>query len=175
MASILIAGDSNFHVVVEISFANRWWTPEEETARKIEKRFERTLRAEELAGDVEGLTSHNDDLLAVEQLLGNSAGQATQEVSLAVDDDLFERHFSQRSRMSEKFEDEGGGEIVGSRGIRNAPQIRRWTSWHRVNWVGWLSAVVVVGVKSTHTTKSDGSQAKGLSERSAAYCVWTSP
>lgn len=52
-------------------------------------RVARTLRAEELAGDVEGLTSHNDDLLAVEQLLGNSAGQATQEVSLAVDDDLF--------------------------------------------------------------------------------------
>jgi hypothetical protein len=49
---------------------------------------ERTLRTEELAGDVEGLTSHNDDLLAVEQLLGDSAGQTTKEVSLAVDDDL---------------------------------------------------------------------------------------
>ena len=52
------------------------------------ERVERTLRAEELAGDVEGLTSHDDDLLAVEQLLGDSAGQATKEVSLAVDDDL---------------------------------------------------------------------------------------
>lgn len=51
---------------------------------------ERTLRAEELAGDVEGLTSHNDDLLAVEQLLGDGAGQATKEMSLAVDDDLFQ-------------------------------------------------------------------------------------
>lgn len=50
--------------------------------------FERTLRTEELAGDVEGLTSHDDDLLAIEQLLGNSAGQATKEVSLAVNDDL---------------------------------------------------------------------------------------
>lgn len=49
---------------------------------------ERTLRTEELARDVEGLTSHNDDLLAVEQLLSDSAGQATKEVSLAVDDDL---------------------------------------------------------------------------------------
>jgi hypothetical protein len=49
---------------------------------------ERTLRAEELAGDVEGLTSHNDDLLTVEQLLGDSAGQTTKEVSLAVNDDL---------------------------------------------------------------------------------------
>lgn len=53
---------------------------------------ERTLRAEELAGDVESLTSHNDDLLAVEQLLGNSAGQATKEVSLAVDNDLSQSH-----------------------------------------------------------------------------------
>lgn len=50
--------------------------------------FERTLRTEELAGDVEGLTSHDDDLLAIEQLLGNSAGQATKKVSLAVNDDL---------------------------------------------------------------------------------------
>lgn len=50
--------------------------------------MERTLRTEELARDVEGLTSHNDDLLAVEQLLSDSAGQATKEVSLAVDDDL---------------------------------------------------------------------------------------
>jgi hypothetical protein len=52
------------------------------------ERVERTLRAEELAGDVEGLTSHNDDLLTVEQLLGDSAGQTTKEVSLAVNDDL---------------------------------------------------------------------------------------
>lgn len=50
--------------------------------------FERTLRTEELAGDVKGLTSHDDDLLAIEQLLGNSAGQATKKVSLAVNDDL---------------------------------------------------------------------------------------
>jgi hypothetical protein len=46
------------------------------------------LRTEELAGDVEGFTSHNDDLLAVKQLLSNSAGQATKKVSLAVNDDL---------------------------------------------------------------------------------------
>jgi hypothetical protein len=49
-------------------------------------RGERTLRAEELAGDVQGLASHNDDLLAVEQLLGDRGGQATEEVALAVDD-----------------------------------------------------------------------------------------
>jgi hypothetical protein len=49
-------------------------------------RGERTLRAEELAGDVQGLASHDDDLLAVEQLLGDRGGQATEKVALAVDD-----------------------------------------------------------------------------------------
>ena len=46
----------------------------------------RTLRAEELAGDVQSLTSHNDNLLAVEQLLSDRGGQATEKVPLAVDD-----------------------------------------------------------------------------------------
>lgn len=53
-------------------------------------RVKRTLGAEELARDVEGLTSHDDDLLAVQQLLSDSAGQATKKVSLAVNDDLKE-------------------------------------------------------------------------------------
>lgn len=48
----------------------------------------RTLRAEELAGDVKGLAADNDDLLAVEELLGDDAGEATEEVALAVNDDL---------------------------------------------------------------------------------------
>jgi hypothetical protein len=34
----------------------------------------RTLRTEELSGDVQSLASHDDDLLAVEQLLGHGAG-----------------------------------------------------------------------------------------------------
>jgi hypothetical protein len=46
----------------------------------------RTLGAEELAGDVQGLAAHNDNLLSVEQLLGDGAGKATEEVPLAVDD-----------------------------------------------------------------------------------------
>lgn len=37
----------------------------------IEAVDRRTLCAEELAGDVELLTAHNDDLLAIEQLLGD--------------------------------------------------------------------------------------------------------
>ena len=50
---------------------------------------ERTLRAEELSGDVQGLASHNNDLLAVEQLLSDSAGQPTKEVTLAINSDLY--------------------------------------------------------------------------------------
>lgn len=41
----------------------------------------RTLRAEELSGDVEGLAAHNDDLLAVQQLLGDGRGQTTEKVT----------------------------------------------------------------------------------------------
>jgi len=48
----------------------------------------RTLRAEEFAGDVEGLAADNDDLLAVEELLGDDGGEATKKVALAVNDDL---------------------------------------------------------------------------------------
>lgn len=50
----------------------------------------RTLRSEELAGDVEGLASHNNDLLALKELLGDGAGQATEKVALRVNDDLRE-------------------------------------------------------------------------------------
>jgi hypothetical protein len=46
----------------------------------------RTLGAEELAGDVQGLAADNDNLLSVEQLLGDGAGKATEKVPLAVDD-----------------------------------------------------------------------------------------
>lgn len=48
----------------------------------------RTLGAEELAGDVEGLAADNNNLLAVQELLGHRGRQATEEVTLAVDDNL---------------------------------------------------------------------------------------
>lgn len=48
----------------------------------------RTLRAEELAGDVELLAADNDNLLAVQKLLGDRGGQAAEKVALAVDDNL---------------------------------------------------------------------------------------
>ncbi len=46
----------------------------------------RTLRAKEFARDVQGFTSHNDNLLAIEKLFGDGAGKATEQVPLAVDD-----------------------------------------------------------------------------------------
>jgi hypothetical protein len=49
---------------------------------------ERTLRTEELSRDVQGLSSNNNDLLAVEQLLSNGTGQPTKEVALAIDRNL---------------------------------------------------------------------------------------
>ena len=49
---------------------------------------EHTLRAEELSRNVEGFTSDNYNLLAVEQLLGDGTGQATEKMSLAIDHDL---------------------------------------------------------------------------------------
>lgn len=48
----------------------------------------RTLRAEELARDVEGLATNDHDLLAREELLGHDAGKAAKEMTLAIDDDL---------------------------------------------------------------------------------------
>lgn len=50
--------------------------------------FGRTLSAEELARDVEGLAADNNHLLAVEELLGDDTGKTTQQVTLAVNDNL---------------------------------------------------------------------------------------
>lgn len=47
-----------------------------------------TLRAEELARDVERLAADNNDLLTVKELLGDNAGKTAQKVALAIDDDL---------------------------------------------------------------------------------------
>lgn len=43
-----------------------------------------TLGSEELAGDVEGFAADDDDLLAIEQLLCDCAGEATEKVPLAI-------------------------------------------------------------------------------------------
>lgn len=47
-----------------------------------------TLSAEEFARDVDGFASDDDNLLAVKELLGDGAGKATEEVALAVNDNL---------------------------------------------------------------------------------------
>lgn len=44
------------------------------------------LSAEELARDVESLAADNNDLLAVEELLGDNAGKTAEQVALAVND-----------------------------------------------------------------------------------------
>ena len=47
-----------------------------------------TLRAEELAGDVEGLAADNNDLLTAQELLGDNGGESAKEMALAIDDNL---------------------------------------------------------------------------------------
>lgn len=49
----------------------------------------RTLRAEELSRDVEGLAADDNDLLAVQNLLGDDGREAAKEMTLAIDDDLY--------------------------------------------------------------------------------------
>ena len=56
----------------------------------LQKMVKRTLCTEELSRDVEGLGSDNNDLLTFEELLSNCAGQATKEMTLAIDGDLYE-------------------------------------------------------------------------------------
>lgn len=55
---------------------------------------ERTLRAEELARDVEGLAADDNDLLTAEELLSDDAGQAAEQVALAIDNDLLNNFVS---------------------------------------------------------------------------------
>ncbi|KAK1240446.1 hypothetical protein MKX07_004474 [Trichoderma sp. CBMAI-0711] len=51
-------------------------------------RDRRTLSAEELARNVEGLAADDNDLLTAEELLGDNAGKTAKEVTLAVNDNL---------------------------------------------------------------------------------------
>jgi hypothetical protein len=47
----------------------------------------RTLRTEELSGDVEGLAADDNDLLTAKELLGDNRGESAKEMALAIDDD----------------------------------------------------------------------------------------
>lgn len=154
------------------------WNTSLVTSRK-DRGVERTLRAEELAGDVEGLTSHNDDLLAVKQLLGNSAGQATKEVSLAVDDDLFQSHSVSEYGLGLNREDDGVGKINGVVRIKNAPLNRRRTSCSvtvcKEMSLGWM----VVGGCCRWSQVNAHNEVRwiageGAKRATEAYCVWIS-
>jgi len=48
----------------------------------------RTLSSEEFARDVDGFGSDYNDFLSIEKLLSDDAGKATEEMALAVNDDL---------------------------------------------------------------------------------------
>jgi hypothetical protein len=57
-----------------------------------------TLVAEEAAGDLNLLASDDNDLLAVQQLLGDNAGKTAQQMPFAVDDDNLVRVGGKRFR-----------------------------------------------------------------------------
>jgi len=60
------------------------------------------LVAEEAAGDVDLLAADDGNFLAREDLLGNDAGQATEQMAFAVDNDGARRecgHFEQSRRI----------------------------------------------------------------------------
>jgi len=59
----------------------------------------RTLVADELAADLNVLRADNDDLLALEKLLGHDRGKTTKEVTLGVDDNSLTQH----TYISKKF------------------------------------------------------------------------
>lgn len=59
-----------------------------------------TLRAEELARDVESLAADDDNLLAAKELLGDNRGESAKEMALAIDDDLEDAHKGQRNASS---------------------------------------------------------------------------
>lgn len=50
----------------------------------------RTLSAEELARDVELLAADNNNLLAVQKLLGDSGGQTAKKMTFSIDHDLIQ-------------------------------------------------------------------------------------
>lgn len=59
----------------------------------------RTLGAKELARDVERLAADNDNLLAIQELLGNDASKTAEQVALAIDDNLSDIVVSFGSRL----------------------------------------------------------------------------
>lgn len=74
-----------------------------------------TLRAEELARDVEGLAANDNDLLTVKELLGDNAREAAKKMALAIDDDLYESHQSANASVMDPSDvDEEEASQVGA-------------------------------------------------------------
>lgn len=94
--------------------------------------IKRTLRAEEVAGDVKSLASHDDNPLARNQLLSNGTGQATKKVPLAVDNDLSRenkitiRHHNIQIITADSTSNSNGGFLAF--GEDHVQLDRRWTS-----------------------------------------------
>ena len=84
----------------------------------------RTFRTEEFARDVNGLAADDNDLLAIEQLLRDRAGQAAAQVAFAVDYDLF-------PTMSA-----GGALGLSQQRLRTCWMRRLWTMCFEMEWTG---------------------------------------
>lgn len=72
------------------------------------------LRAEELAGDVQGLTADNNDLLTAQELLGDNGGESAKEMALAIDDNnLLEAGHRNRLFWGIKEKEKKGSSVDG--------------------------------------------------------------
>jgi len=87
LAEIGMVLDYSF-VSVEIR-KSQWWS------------LRRTLSTEEFARDVESLRADNNDLLAVQQLLCDGTGETTEQVALAIDNNLDTHSHQYHVRMSQ--------------------------------------------------------------------------
>ena len=96
----------------------------------------RTLRAEEFAGDVEGLATDHDDLLAAEQLLGNNARKTTEKMALAINDNLERENVQVSNYLSQDMFPSTSMAFAGA-GV--------WKMGH--GWIGGFSISPKVTVK----------------------------
>lgn len=96
----------------------RWWCSA--TGRSCASWGRHTLRAEELARDVESLAADDDNLLAAKELLGDNGGESAKEMALAIDDDLEDAQrsvkctfkYSHVKAAGVEFKAEAGAEVL---------------------------------------------------------------
>ncbi len=85
-----------------VLYCKQWVLVDARRVWSLMKGIGHTLRTEELSRDVQCLATHNNDLLALEQLLSHRAGKATKEVALAIDRDLSNSSASSSSPISSR-------------------------------------------------------------------------